>query len=162
MSTTRENGFGSSKISVGVFLYVHSVPVKGHVIYFSIVAAWTPFKTNKVHIPSGKRGSFTLLRKVLLLSSCCDKWLELMETGCFAEVLSTEWHSSTPAVYHRYVAQRSPALQPRHSFSALCSNTSRVHVADRHRLLVWIITAVGTTSAGQNEGVWNPAAAMRF
>lgn len=47
-----------------------------------------------------------------------------------------------------YVDQRSPALQPHHSFSALYANTARARVRDRRPIVGRIITAL---QAGQKR-----------
>lgn len=45
-------------------------------------------------------------------------------------------HTHTHVVYgNQYVDQRSPALQPCHSFSALYANTARARVRDRHPIV---------------------------
>lgn len=46
---------------------------------------------------------------------------------------NTHTNTQTHAVYgNEYMVQRSPALQPPHSFSALYANTARASVRDRH------------------------------
>lgn len=55
--------------------------------------------------------------------------------GCISSH-SSRWHDTHTMYGNQYVDQRSPALQPCHSFSALYANTTRARVRDRPPIVV--------------------------
>lgn len=88
----------------------------------------------------------------LKVQSLSHKQLLRLLTWADGGLCSAPFITAAVTVCH-YVDQRSPALQPRHSFSALYANTARARVRDRRRLLGRII---GALQAGQKRrrGQW--------